>query len=290
MGGNRPLQAQRHPGLDAEMGGRSGGVAPDAIRLRPLDGEGGGGAGGQDEGRRIDGEPDAAEAAAEAAVQVEEAEMQPGGASCATRFPAGRGCRPRRSPSLRFRLRLRALYTREPRRGNRVAADCGPMQRLEAEASTAGSRERGLADAPDECKPRPATARRVCRLSGCVRAGRPFRAGGTLSMSRSSGLTAVARPTDITTGRFRPGWVARKIERGSMPAWVRGAAADMDAAVTAAAELLGAARTPVIAGLNAEVAAIRAAYDLAVAWGLPRHAGRRRHLCRNSALSAASGR
>jgi formylmethanofuran dehydrogenase subunit B len=37
----------------------------------------------------------------------------------------------------------------------------------------------------------------------------------------------------------------------------------MDAAVTAAAELLGAARTPVIAGLNADVAAIRAAYDLA---------------------------
>ena len=48
-----------------------------------------------------------------------------------------------------------------------------------------------------------------------------------------------------------------------MPAWVKGAAADMDTAIAAAAELLGAARTPVIAGLNAEVSAIRAAYDLA---------------------------
>ncbi len=48
-----------------------------------------------------------------------------------------------------------------------------------------------------------------------------------------------------------------------MPAWVKGASADMDTAIAAAAELLGAARTPVIAGLNAEVSAIRAAYDLA---------------------------
>lgn len=48
-----------------------------------------------------------------------------------------------------------------------------------------------------------------------------------------------------------------------MPAWVKGAAADMDTAIAAAADLLGAARAPVIAGLNAEVSAIRAAYDLA---------------------------
>ncbi|GJD35927.1 formyltransferase [Methylobacterium aerolatum] len=48
-----------------------------------------------------------------------------------------------------------------------------------------------------------------------------------------------------------------------MPAWVKGAAADMDTALSAAVELLGAARTPVIAGLNADVSAIRAAYDLA---------------------------
>ncbi|MBE7246590.1 MAG: formyltransferase, partial [Actinomycetospora chiangmaiensis] len=48
-----------------------------------------------------------------------------------------------------------------------------------------------------------------------------------------------------------------------MPAWVKGAAADLDTAIAAATDLLGAARTPVIAGLNAEVSAIRAAYDLA---------------------------
>ena len=48
-----------------------------------------------------------------------------------------------------------------------------------------------------------------------------------------------------------------------MPAWVKGAATDIDAAIAAAADLLGAARMPVIAGLNAEVSAIRAAFDLA---------------------------
>lgn len=48
-----------------------------------------------------------------------------------------------------------------------------------------------------------------------------------------------------------------------MPAWVKGAAADIDAAIAAAADLLGAARMPVIAGLNAEVSAIRAAFALA---------------------------
>lgn len=48
-----------------------------------------------------------------------------------------------------------------------------------------------------------------------------------------------------------------------MPAWVKGAATDIDAAIGAAADLLGAARMPVIAGLNAEVSAIRAAFDLA---------------------------
>lgn len=48
-----------------------------------------------------------------------------------------------------------------------------------------------------------------------------------------------------------------------MPAWVKGAATDIDAAIKAAAELLGGARMPVIAGLNAEVSAIQAAFDLA---------------------------
>lgn len=48
-----------------------------------------------------------------------------------------------------------------------------------------------------------------------------------------------------------------------MPAWVNGAATDIDAAIAAAADLLGAARTPIITGLNAEVSAIRAAFDLA---------------------------
>ena len=48
-----------------------------------------------------------------------------------------------------------------------------------------------------------------------------------------------------------------------MAAWVKGGATDADGAVTAAAAILSAARTPVFAGLNAEVAAIRAAYRLA---------------------------
>ncbi|MDP4022277.1 formyltransferase [Methylobacterium sp. NEAU 140] len=48
-----------------------------------------------------------------------------------------------------------------------------------------------------------------------------------------------------------------------MPAWVKGDATDADTAIAAAAALLAAARAPVIAGLSAEVAAIRAAYDLA---------------------------
>lgn len=48
-----------------------------------------------------------------------------------------------------------------------------------------------------------------------------------------------------------------------MPAWIKGAATDIDAAIGAAADLLGAARMPVITGLNAEVSAIRAAFDLA---------------------------
>lgn len=48
-----------------------------------------------------------------------------------------------------------------------------------------------------------------------------------------------------------------------MPAWVKGKAADTDAAVRAAADLIGAARTPVIAGLCADAAALRAAYRLA---------------------------
>lgn len=48
-----------------------------------------------------------------------------------------------------------------------------------------------------------------------------------------------------------------------MAAWVKGGATDADAAVKAAARLLSSAHAPVFAGLNAEVAAIRAAYDLA---------------------------
>ncbi|MCJ2014118.1 formyltransferase [Methylobacterium sp. J-076] len=48
-----------------------------------------------------------------------------------------------------------------------------------------------------------------------------------------------------------------------MPAWVKGAATDIDAAIAAAADLLGAARVPIIAGLNAEVSAIQAAFALA---------------------------
>ncbi|GJE54056.1 MULTISPECIES: formyltransferase [Methylobacterium] len=48
-----------------------------------------------------------------------------------------------------------------------------------------------------------------------------------------------------------------------MAAWVKGDAADTDAAVAAAAALLSAARTPVFAGLCADVAAVRAAYRLA---------------------------
>jgi formylmethanofuran dehydrogenase subunit B len=48
-----------------------------------------------------------------------------------------------------------------------------------------------------------------------------------------------------------------------MAAWVKGGATDADAAVKAAAALLSSAHAPVFAGLNAEVAAIRAAYDLA---------------------------
>ncbi|MER2252793.1 formyltransferase [Methylorubrum podarium] len=52
-----------------------------------------------------------------------------------------------------------------------------------------------------------------------------------------------------------------------MAAWVKGGAADVDAAVEAAADLLAAARVPVLAGLSAEVAALRAAYRLAETLG-----------------------
>ncbi len=52
-----------------------------------------------------------------------------------------------------------------------------------------------------------------------------------------------------------------------MAAWVKGGAADLDAAIRAAAELLGGARTPVLAGLCAETTAIRAAYRLAETLG-----------------------
>lgn len=52
-----------------------------------------------------------------------------------------------------------------------------------------------------------------------------------------------------------------------MAAWVKGAATDADAAVEAAATLLAAAHTPVVAGLSAEMSAVRAAYHLADAIG-----------------------
>lgn len=48
-----------------------------------------------------------------------------------------------------------------------------------------------------------------------------------------------------------------------MAAWVKGGAADADAAVAAAIALLAAAKAPVIAGLCAELSAVRAAYRLA---------------------------
>ncbi|SFK56870.1 formyltransferase [Methylorubrum salsuginis] len=52
-----------------------------------------------------------------------------------------------------------------------------------------------------------------------------------------------------------------------MAAWVKGGAADVDAAVAAAADLLAAARVPVLTGLNADVAGLRAAYRLAETLG-----------------------
>lgn len=52
-----------------------------------------------------------------------------------------------------------------------------------------------------------------------------------------------------------------------MAAWVKGGAADVGAAVAAAADLLAAARVPVLAGLNADVAGLRAAYRLAETLG-----------------------
>jgi formylmethanofuran dehydrogenase subunit B len=48
-----------------------------------------------------------------------------------------------------------------------------------------------------------------------------------------------------------------------MAAWVKGGATDADTAIEAAAALFAKARAPVIAGLSADVAGIRAAYDLA---------------------------
>jgi formylmethanofuran dehydrogenase subunit B len=48
-----------------------------------------------------------------------------------------------------------------------------------------------------------------------------------------------------------------------MAAWVKGGATDAGTAIEAAASLIAKARAPVIAGLSADVAAIRAAYDLA---------------------------
>ena len=52
-----------------------------------------------------------------------------------------------------------------------------------------------------------------------------------------------------------------------MAAWVKGAPTDAETAVRAAADLLAEARAPVVAGLNADLAAVRAAYRLADALG-----------------------
>lgn len=52
-----------------------------------------------------------------------------------------------------------------------------------------------------------------------------------------------------------------------MAAWVKGGATDVEAAIEAAATLLAAARTPVFAGLCADVDALRSAYGLAGAIG-----------------------
>ncbi|WP_336486955.1 formyltransferase [Methylobacterium nigriterrae] len=52
-----------------------------------------------------------------------------------------------------------------------------------------------------------------------------------------------------------------------MAAWVKGGATDADTAIAAAAVLLAGARSPVVAGLCAELAAVRAAYQLAAALG-----------------------
>lgn len=52
-----------------------------------------------------------------------------------------------------------------------------------------------------------------------------------------------------------------------MAAWVKGGATDAGAAIKAAAMLLAAARTPVFAGLCAELSAVQAAYGLAAAIG-----------------------
>src|SRR3954471_7195779 len=48
-----------------------------------------------------------------------------------------------------------------------------------------------------------------------------------------------------------------------MAAWVKGGATDAETAIAAAATLLAAARAPIVAGLCAELAAVRAAIHLA---------------------------
>ena len=52
-----------------------------------------------------------------------------------------------------------------------------------------------------------------------------------------------------------------------MPAWIRGRAVGRDEAVEAAGRLLGTARTTLVAGLAADVAAIEAGYRLAARIG-----------------------
>ncbi|GJE05613.1 MULTISPECIES: formyltransferase [Methylobacterium] len=52
-----------------------------------------------------------------------------------------------------------------------------------------------------------------------------------------------------------------------MAAWVKGQEVGLDAAVSAAAALLSSARAPIVAGLNAELSAVRAAFRLAAETG-----------------------
>lgn len=77
MGGDHPLDGHRHVRAAAEMGRGGPEVAADAIGLGAFHRAAGRTARGQRERGFIDGEPDAAEATAEPAVQVQKPEMKP---------------------------------------------------------------------------------------------------------------------------------------------------------------------------------------------------------------------